>query len=485
MRPTVGLSKEGRWPWAATVDSSQTSRAAGLSIPNQTTASKPTSTTTGRLDWPASSNPTTPAADVLRGRLASTHNTLNTVSSGRPRAHVVYSCIAMHELLGRFQRLKMAFVSLLLVVLGGSLIALGNHIGDWRVSPWLRAVPWNEFGGILVGAGLLSIWIDHVFQRERDQADDLRLRAILHDQAPVMRDAVLDAFAANHEDLRRVATPELLDQLITNALGLRLHDERFAAEVYADIRDQAIAATERWHDANVTIDLAPAALRAPGSSPGGRTTSQRLADYFTVTVRWEYTVIPTHAQRRFACVSDRSEYAELATERGNTSSWFIRPDQGIDASSRDAFELLRFTVDGDDRPIRRSERKTGQSYAVHIDDELIRAGRPVTVSYTYRTITSRAGHLLFFDIEQPTKELSIVLNYDGCGIARVSALDLIPSVRPTRIERTPPTIANKSIRVEIDGWIFPRSGAAFVWTLESETRDPGQHRKSPTLTSRA
>ena len=53
------------------------------------------------------------------------------------------------------------------------------------------------------------------------------------------------------------------------------------------------------------------------------------------------------------------------------------------------------------------------------------------------------------------------------GIANVSTLDLVPSIRPTRIERAPAKTHTDTIRVDLDGWIFPRSGVAFVWTLDS------------------
>jgi hypothetical protein len=54
----------------------------------------------------------------------------------------------------------------------------------------------------------------------------------------------------------------------------------------------------------------------------------------------------------------------------------------------------------------------------------------VTITYTYSTLTAQAGHLLFFDIEQPTRNLRVDLDYSGCGVDSVSALDLMPSVRP-------------------------------------------------------
>jgi hypothetical protein len=52
----------------------------------------------------------------------------------------------------------------------------------------------------------------------------------------------------------------------------------------------------------------------------------------------------------------------------------------------------------------------------------------------------------------------VELDYADCGIANIAALDLIASVRLTRSERPPTPLDQDRIRVEIQGWIFPRSG---------------------------
>lgn len=365
----------------------------------------------------------------------------------------------MRDLLDRLYRTKLVLSCIILVGLGILLLVLGNWVSRTTSHHWLTLLPINEFGGILVGGGLLSVWLDHFLSREQDEIDELRLRRLLHEQAPAMRDAVLEAFAANNEDLQRVATPETLDRIISNSLALRLDDPEFAEEIYTDVRDQAIGASERWRDASLSIELSPAASSGAQNAAGER---------FIVTVRWEYTVVPTHPQRRFVCLSDRDEYAELAADRGDTSAWYLKPENGVDASTPDAFELVRFAVDGEERTIRRAVRKKGQIYTATVGQDLVSAGKPVTIAYTYRTTTRRAGHLLFFDIEQPTRDLRVDFNYAGCGIASVSTLDLIPSVRPTRIERPTAALPDSAVRVDLDGWVFPRSGIAFVWTLEAE-----------------
>jgi hypothetical protein len=364
-------------------------------------------------------------------------------------------------------RTKLILSCVLFVSVGAALIAIGRQVGN--DSGWTSWVPWSELGGVLVGAGILSVGLDAYLRREQEAIDELRLNHLFTQQAPAMRDAVLEAFAANHDDLKRIATPEMLDQLISNSLALRLHDEQFAHEVYNDIRDQAVSAKERWYDASLSIDLEPHPVgRGSAKSTGSR--SRHTRQYFSVTVRWEYTTTPAHAHRRFVCLSDRDEYAELLQDSDATSAWFINPASDVDPTDPESFELLRFTVDGDERPIRRTSRKAAQTYTASVGTEAVRATKPVTIAYTYRTLMAQDGSFLFFDIEQPTRDLKVMFDYSGCGIANVSTLDLVPSVRPTRIEAPPDAGADESVRVDIDGWIFPRSGVAFVWTLGARTQ---------------
>lgn len=357
----------------------------------------------------------------------------------------------LHEL----HRTKLILGCVLFAVAGASLIAIGRQV----TGGWASWIPWSEFGGVLIGAGVLSIGLDRYLQREQTAIEDARLRSLLSEQAPALRDAVLDAFAANHEDLARIATPDMLDHVITNSLALRLDDTQFASEVYGDIRDQAITAAERWHDATLAVRLEPLPVRG------------RQQPLFAVTVRWEYTTIPAHAQRQFVCLNDRGEYTELTSERDSVSAWFINPDSGIDPSKPETFELLHFAINGEARPIRRGERKNAQTYTASIGNEHLAAGQPVVVSYTYRAVMAQAGHLLFFDIEQPTRDLLVTFDYAGCDIATITTLDMVPSVRPTRIETPDSHRAQEIIRVALDGWIFPRSGLAFVWTLQDELPD--------------
>jgi hypothetical protein len=365
-----------------------------------------------------------------------------------------------NDFLQRIYRLKVTIVALVSIGVGIGLQVLAGYATRTPSAAWLTFWPIAEIGGTLFAAGLFGIVWDYFDGKDKDQRDDARIRRLLEESAPAFRDAVVQGFAVESDDLKRIATPELLDDIATNALSLRLGDRTFASEVYADVRDQAIRAPERWHDVNASIRLSPA---GETSATGGG--AQRS---FIVTVKWEFTVIPTHAVQHFACVSDRDEYHELISETPATIAWFMTPRPGFNASERSAFELLQFSVDGDEKSIRRSSRKTGQTYSAAIGEDAVRNGKPVRISYLYRTITPQSGHLLYFDIEQPTRNISVDFDYSETDISHVSVLDLVASSKKTRVEHLPATVPGKSVSVDFDGWAFPRTGFAFVWTLHTE-----------------
>lgn len=363
--------------------------------------------------------------------------------------------------LSRIHVLKVALVSFFAVGLGVTLLTVSRTLASRAEWEWLTFWPIGEVGGILFGAGVLGIVWEYFDGKDKEARDTERLRRVLSDAAPDIRDAVVEGFAVNSDDLKRVATPELLDDIASNVLALRLGDRAFASEVYADIRDQAVRAPERWHDVDASIRLSSIEERSAVGAPR-----------FEVTVTWSYTVTPSHAVQRFACVSDKDEYHDLATDTPSTATWFMTPRPGFEASQKEAFELVEYTVNGESRSIRRSARRTGQTYSVNIGEDVVRSAEPVQITYVYRTITPQNGHMLYFDIEQPTRNIKVEFDYSAVAIDHVSVLDLIASSKRSRVSRMPEAVSGRSVTVDFDGWAFPRTGIAFVWTLASEIASP-------------
>lgn len=369
-------------------------------------------------------------------------------------------------LLARIYRLKLLVIGTLLVLLGLLMSLLGDWVESRHVAHLLVACA-RSLSDVLVVTGGFGIAIDFFTGRDREAADIARTRAVLRELTPDFTDAVVKGFAVELDDLRRVATPELLDGIATNVLALRLGDHQFAEEIYQDVRDQAIRAPERWYDVRVSIRLSSMDERDAVGVPR-----------FAVTVEWEYTVTPSHPVQRFACVSDRDEFHELVTDVPATSTWFMTPRPGFDATKREAFELLEFAVDGEPRTIRRQVHKGGQIYSASIGEDVIAAELPVRIRHIYKTITPQSGHRLFVEVSQPTRGLSLELDYSDTDISHLSVSDLVTSARKTQISEMPEQVDARVLSVDLPGWLLPKAGFTFVWTLADEER-PGSRSARP------
>lgn len=358
----------------------------------------------------------------------------------------------------RLRRAKAALLAVSLTLTGVLLIMLNSwlstlSLGDWS---WLHALPLGELGGTLFGAGLLGTLFEYSFRKDQEAATTRQFRQIIHDEAPAMRDAVIEGFAIRPEDLKRVANPELLDAIAANVMALRLGDEQFAREIYADIRDQAIRAVERWHDVEVRIRLSSALERSTVGTP-----------LFDLTVEWEYTTVPAGPVRRFASTSDRAEYRELLLDVPATSPWFMQSRFGVDAASRGCYELLELTVDGRPQSFRRSARRTGQVYTVTLDEAAM-SGEEVRIRQTFRVVTPASGHRIYVELPQPARDVSLVLDYTNTDIATMTVTDMVSSSRSPHVSHAPAATNGRVIHVDAPGWLLPKTGFAFTWTLQSE-----------------
>ena len=362
----------------------------------------------------------------------------------------------------RLRRLKAALLAVSFTLAGILLMMLNAwlaplRLGSWQ---WLHALPLGELGGTLFGAGLLSTFFEYAFRRDQERAVTERFRQTIREEAPALRDAVIEAFRFDRQDVARIATPELLDDLARTSLGLRFGDPAFGREVYADIRHQAMAAEERWYDARVDATL---------GIPRGRSTAP--IPFFDLRVRWEYTVTPRHRFRKFAVVSDRQRYDQLVAERGETSVWYRRPVPGLAVFDPEVFALEQFTVNGTPVPFTRQVDEVSQVYTVDLGEQVIQQEQAVVISFSFRTRTLRSGHVVHLDVDRPTRGLDVELRYDPEQVGQMRILDFASIGEGGRLTQVPNT---PTLRYRYDGWLFPRAGMVFVWTLPDEQDDWGE-----------
>lgn len=358
----------------------------------------------------------------------------------------------MRDTLQRLYQTKLAFLATVFTFLGAALLVLGHLGSRFAALRWLQALPVTDLGSALFTTGLVVVVFEYLDGRDSEERSTIRLRRVLKEQAPAMRDAVIEGFAFDASDLKRVSSPEVLDQVTRNSLAIQLGDHSFADAVYEGLKSQVLRAGERWHDLRVLVDLSHWDKRgAEGTTP-----------LYVATMRWEYSVTPSTSLRRFACVEGGREYRDLMQEPASTFAWRFTPVNGLRADQPEAFELVQFSVDGEERPIRRTARDGSQVYSVSIGKSLVEAGQPVRLSYTYRTLLRSDGHLLYLTLSQPTEHASIEFRYGDSDISAVRVLDFFGSSK-TSVLRAPEALPEPSVAVEADGWVLPGSGVAFIW----------------------
>lgn len=102
---------------------------------------------------------------------------------------------------------------------------------------WLADLPVADIGSALFTTGLIVIAFEYIDQEDAEVRANQRLRKILRQEAPAIRDAVVDGFAFAPDSLTNVASPETLDKIVENCLAIQLGDQALAKEIYADVRE--------------------------------------------------------------------------------------------------------------------------------------------------------------------------------------------------------------------------------------------------------
>ncbi|OXM65323.1 hypothetical protein [Amycolatopsis vastitatis] len=362
----------------------------------------------------------------------------------------------MNHLLDQLYKTKLRLAGLMTALLGIVLIVISHRVETIPVLSWLVGWPTGEVGSALLSAGVIAVIFEYYARKETAARTNEQLRHAIRQEAPAIRDAVLDSFAFNPGGLKDIASDDTLDRIATNAIGLRLGDQALAADAYSDLRAQVIRSPERWRDVDVSVSLSPWTA-GPAAGKGSM---------FVATIRWEYKVQPASPTMRFACVSDLVEYHELLHDPTIASAWHFDHSAGLDAADPEAFTLLQLSVNGREKKIRRSAQEGSQLTTVSLGQAA--TSSEVTISYTYRVLVQRHGHLLYIDLPRPAKGVHVQLDYARAGVRRVNVLDYFASPDASRIELSPAATPAKTVDVSFDGQTFPRAGVAFVWVLDDE-----------------
>ena len=153
-----------------------------------------------------------------------------------------------------------------------------------------------------------------------------------------------------------------------------------------------------------------------------------------------------------------ADAATLSTARGGSLVHYFQPvgELELHRGSEQAFQFVELTVDGLQRPVRRTTRTGAQIFTVSLGTEGAIAKRTLAISDTYRVLIQQQGHLLHLDISRPTKGLRVELAYGGCDIRHINIVDYIASSRQPGLTQLPRSEPTPSATLHSTGGFCPR-----------------------------
>lgn len=307
-----------------------------------------------------------------------------------------------------------------------------------------------------VGYRPLGIVFEYLLRHASEQRAVEQQRRAFRAEAPTLSDAVLDSLTTQPGRLRDTFAPQKIERLAVNAMTALWGSAALVKDLFTELRELIAGTAERWRDVSATVNLTRW-TGGPVSGPGSM---------FTATVRWAYKTIPAGPLLRFSCVSDPAEYDALTRDRSSALVWRWSQPAPLETGSPEVFELVSVTVDGQPCTVHRASRPDAQFYSVTLPT--IPTGKEVAISYTYRVLVQRYGHLLWLGVPRLARGLRVGFRYDGAGISQATVLDHLASTTAPHIDQTAPSLPTQSVDLEYNGWIRPHAGVTFSWTLDEE-----------------
>lgn len=69
---------------------------------------------------------------------------------------------------------------------------------------------------------------------------------------------------------------------------------------------------------------------------------------------------------------------------------------------------------------------------------------------------------------KPARNLSVSMDYTNTTIADMGVIDAVATAKPAQVVRTPEKTPGRALTVEAQGWLMPKTGFTFTWTLDTE-----------------
>jgi hypothetical protein len=332
-------------------------------------------------------------------------------------------------------------------------------------------IPWQSLAGVTLGSALVAFAYEWFIRKEADEkltqilerhseTQNSALEEHFDAQMQALGNEIPRALLANTDIMKHVLSPERVDEVIQESLGVRLKDERMAKEAYDSLLSQLFIYKERRSEYRTKIYLAP--LRNDQYS------NDAIMKYYEGYIDVRYDTVLQKDSFLFTCVSSMDAYNDLLRDPTWELRWEAELTRDFPRLDESLFEVESVSVGGVELNINReiSEKR----YVITADHSSLRSmqGNRVKVLYRYKVKIQKRGHLLMVHIPVPTENVVIDFDYADTDIRYVNVLDFFISRNKPAIAHIPSNKKPHRIEVEVNEWVFPKGGVVFAWVLRSE-----------------
>lgn len=375
------------------------------------------------------------------------------------------SLFLQRHILQRLANLKLGWLLTVLVV-----ISVGAYVGSFFCGRHAGEI-YRFIGGLcdlIAGAALSTAVIGFAYEwlirREASETLQLMFDRGLTRQGEdtvnaMVREIPLALLLDKRVQQSVLFQPAKVEEVIRGALSAKLGDEEMSGSIYDGLLQKTFSYTERYVGLRVEVTLS----NVPSDEP-----EDIRRTFYDVVVTLRYRTKLTGTRFIFARALDHDQFNTRLRHPDYIFTWRVEESPGLPRDSSRALDLYRFTINDQELPKEARVTEDGAYEVVcedpHLEDKV---GTEVSIHYAVKTKLRRHDHVFFYTAVRPTKGVTVIFNYARTDIKSVLTYDFFVSGEKPVIYQTPPENPNMAV-VEMDEWIFPKGGVAFVWRLEDE-----------------
>lgn len=253
--------------------------------------------------------------------------------------------------------------------------------------------------------------------------------------------------------------PAKVDEIIQGALRAKLGDEEMSGSIYDGLLEKTFSYNERFIGLRVEVTLSNVADDEPEEVRG---------TFYDAVVTLRYRTRLNSSRFVFARALDHDQFNARVRDPDYVFTWRLEETPGLPRDSERALDLYRFSIDDSELPKTARVTEDG-AYEIVCEDAALeqKIGQEVTIHYAVMTKLRRHDHVFFYTAVRPTRGVTVIFNYARTDIESVLTYDFFVSSRTPVIYEVPRDDPH-TVVVELDEWVFPKGGVAFVWRLQGE-----------------